>query len=110
MRNQDVDLTAELLTLAGAMFMVPVIVLISAKLITGDVPGLMLKAGLWSMAFSLMIAANGVLTCWAEGQRHRCAGSQLIAEKEPALSGPNYVQAHVCQAERVSGATQTGST
>ena len=44
MRNQDVDLTVALLTLAGAMFMVPVVVLTATKLITGDVPGMMLKA------------------------------------------------------------------
>ena len=71
MRDQETDLTAVLLTVAGTMFMVPVLILISTKLITGDVPGMMLKAGLWSMAFSVMIAAIGVFIGWAEGQKHR---------------------------------------
>ena len=42
-----------LLTQAGAMFMVPVVVLTPTKLITGDVPGMMLKApacGAWRSA------------------------------------------------------------
>ena len=39
-------LTAALLTLAGAMFTIPVVILIPTKLITGDIPGMMLKAGL----------------------------------------------------------------
>ena len=70
-RNQNADLTAALLTLAGAMSTVPVIVLIPAKLITGDVPGLMFKADLWSMAHSLMVAAAGVFTCWVKGKKRR---------------------------------------
>ena len=71
MINQDVDLTAALLTLAGTMFMVPVVILIPAKLITGDIPGMMLKAGLWSMAFRLTVAATGAFIGWAEGQKRR---------------------------------------
>ena len=70
-RDRETDLAEVLLVLAGAMFMVPMVILIPTKLITGDVPGMMLKADLWSMAFSVMIAAIGVFTCWAEGQRNR---------------------------------------
>ena len=70
-RGQDVDLTTALLILAGTMFMVPVIILIPTKLLTGDIPGMMLKTGLWSMAFSLTVAAIGVFIGWAEGQRRR---------------------------------------
>lgn len=53
-------MTVALLTLAGAMFMVPTIALTLTKPITGDFLGLMLKAHLWSMAFSMMVAAAGV--------------------------------------------------
>ena len=71
MRNQDVDLTVALLTLAGAMFMVPVVVLTATKLILGDIPGMMFKVGLWSMAFSAAPASLSVFIAWAEGQIHR---------------------------------------
>ena len=71
MRNQDVDLTAALLTLAGAMFMVPIVILTPTKLILGDVPGMMLKAALWSMAFSAAPASLSVFIAWAGGQIHR---------------------------------------
>ena len=62
MGNRDVDLTAAQLTLAGAMITVPVIVLTPTKLITGDVPRMMLKAGLWSMTFSLVIPLPSLVT------------------------------------------------
>ena len=71
MRNKDVDLTAALLTLAGAMFMVPVIVLTPTKLILGDIPAMMLKVGLWGMAFSAAPARPSVFIAWAEGKIHR---------------------------------------
>ena len=61
------DLTAVLLKVAGSSWSRD-----PQKLITGDVPGMMLKAGLWSMAFSAMIAAIGEFIGWAEGQKHRC--------------------------------------
>ena len=70
-RDQETDLTAVLLVLAGTMFMAPVGILMPTKLITGDVPGMMLKIALWSLAFSVMIAAIGVFIGWAEGQNHR---------------------------------------
>ena len=71
MRNQDMDLTPALLILAGGAFMVPVIVLTPTKPITLDVAGMMLIIGLRSIAFSVMVAAPGVFTGWAEGQRRR---------------------------------------
>ena len=70
MQSQRTDLTAVLLVLPGTMFTAPVVILMPTKPITGHSPGMMLKAGLWSMAFSVMIAA-GVFTCRAEGQRRR---------------------------------------
>ena len=70
-QNQEVDLTAALLTLAGAMFMVPIVILTPTKLKMGDAPGMMLRVGLWTMAFSLMVAAAGVFIGWAEGQKRR---------------------------------------
>ena len=73
MRDQGTDLTAVLLTPAGATFMVQVIVLTPTKLITGDVLGMILKACLWSMAFSLMVAAIGVFIGRPEGLSRRCS-------------------------------------
>ena len=46
MRDQDVNLTATLLTLAGAMFVVSMLILTPTRLITDDVPEMMLSAGL----------------------------------------------------------------
>ena len=71
MRDRGGDLIAVLLTVAGAMFMIPVVVLTPTKLMIGDVPGMMFKAGLWSMAFSVMIAAIGVFIGWVEGRTRR---------------------------------------
>ena len=51
--------------------MLPVVVLIPTKLILDDIPGMMLKTGLWSMAFSLMIASAAVFIGWAEGQKRQ---------------------------------------
>ena len=70
MRDQGTDLAAVLLTLAGTMFMAPMVILLT-RLVTGDVPGMMVKTGLWSMAFSLIVASAGVFIGWAEGQNRR---------------------------------------
>ena len=48
-----------LLTIAGAMFMVPMIIM-TAWAIVDDIPGRILTIGGWSMAFSLIVAALGV--------------------------------------------------
>ena len=48
-----------LLTLAGAMFMVPMIVM-TGWTVAGELPRPVLTIGGWSMAFSLIIAALGV--------------------------------------------------
>ena len=48
-----------LLTIAGTMFLVPMIIM-TAWAIVGDIPGQILTIGGWSMAFSLIVAALGV--------------------------------------------------
>ena len=67
--GERTDLAAVLL--AGAMFMAPMVILLLTRLITGHVSGIMLKAGLWSMAFSMIVASAGVFIGWAKGQRRR---------------------------------------
>ena len=44
---------------AGAMFMVPLIVMLGVAVISG-IPGWMLLIGGWSMAFSLIVGAIGI--------------------------------------------------
>ena len=51
---------ASLLTIAGTMFVVPLMLLTIVALV-GDIPGWMLKVGGWTMAFSLIVAAMGIL-------------------------------------------------
>ena len=41
------------------MFMIPLIVMIGIALV-GDIPGLLLFIGGWSMAFSLIVGAIGI--------------------------------------------------
>ena len=48
-----------ILTIAGAMFMIPVLTMLAFALVT-DVPGPLLFIGGWTMAFSLIVGAIGV--------------------------------------------------
>ena len=52
-------MSGQILTVAGAMFMIPLIVMIGIALV-GDIPGLLLFIGGWSMAFSLIVGAIGI--------------------------------------------------
>ena len=52
-------MSGQLITVAGAMFITPFLVLVGVAL-TGDVPGPLLTIGGWTMAFSLIIGALGV--------------------------------------------------
>ena len=52
-------MSGQLITIAGAMFIIPFLV-IAGVAIVGDVPGPLLTIGGWTMAFSLIIAAIGV--------------------------------------------------
>ncbi len=52
-------MSGQILTIAGAMFMIPVLTMVAFALVT-DVPGLMLYIGGWMMAFSLIVGAIGV--------------------------------------------------
>ena len=52
-------MSGQILTIAGAMFMLPVLTMVAFALVT-DVPGLMLYIGGWMMAFSLIVGAIGI--------------------------------------------------
>ena len=52
-------MSGQLITIAGAMFIIPFLVIVGVAIV-GDVPGPLLTIGGWTMAFSLIIAATGV--------------------------------------------------
>ena len=52
-------MSGQLITIAGAMFIIPFLVIVGVAIV-GDVPGPLLTMGGWTMAFSLIIAAIGV--------------------------------------------------
>ena len=52
-------MSGQILTIAGAMFMIPVLTMVAFALVT-DVPGPLLFIGGWMMAFSLIVGAIGV--------------------------------------------------
>ena len=52
-------MSGQLITIAGAMFIIPFLVLFGVAL-AGDIPGPLLTIGGWTMAFSLIIGALGV--------------------------------------------------
>ena len=52
-------MSGQILTIAGAMFLIPLLIMVAFALVT-DVPGLMLYIGGWSMAFSLIVGAIGI--------------------------------------------------
>ena len=52
-------MSGQLITIAGAMFIMPFLVIVGVAIV-GNVPGPLLTIGGWTMAFSLIIAAIGV--------------------------------------------------
>ena len=48
-----------ILTAAGAMFLIPMLIMVAFALVT-NVPGPLLFFGGWSMAFSLIVGAIGI--------------------------------------------------
>ena len=54
-----------ILTLAGSMFMIPMLILIGIYLVA-DTPGWLLRTGLWTMAFSFLIGSIGILYAMCE--------------------------------------------
>ena len=52
-------MSGQLITIAGAMFIIPFLVIFGVAIV-GDVPGPLLTIGGWTMVFSLVIAAIGV--------------------------------------------------
>ena len=52
-------MSGQLITIAGAMLIIPFLVIVGVAIV-GDVPGPLLTIGGWTMAFSLIIAAIGV--------------------------------------------------
>ena len=54
-------MSTAILTIAGAMFLVPLTILvIIAGIRAGDIPSPLLTIGGWSMAFGLIIGAIGI--------------------------------------------------
>ena len=47
------------ISIGGAMFGVPLILMLAIALAGADIPGLILSVGGWSMAFSLIVAGIG---------------------------------------------------
>ena len=61
-------MSATILTIAGAMFLIPLAILvITAGVTAGDVPGPMLVIGGWTMAFGVIVGAVGVFLGMNEG-------------------------------------------
>ena len=60
-------MSGQILTVAGAMFMIPLILMIGLEVV-GDIPGWILFFGGWSMAFSMIVAAIGVFVGMNEGR------------------------------------------
>ena len=54
-------MSATILTIAGPMFLIPLAILvITAGVTAGDIPGPMLVIGGWIMAFGVIVGAVGV--------------------------------------------------
>ena len=54
--TESKPMSGQLITIAGAMFIIPLLLMFSFAL-AGDVPGSLLTIGGWTMAFSLIIGA-----------------------------------------------------
>ena len=48
-----------ILTLAGTMFLLPMIIMIPAHLILGEVPDLMFTIGVWTMLLGIFLGGVG---------------------------------------------------
>ena len=60
-------MSGQILTVAGAMFMIPLILMLGIG-VAGDIPGRVLFYGGWSMVFSMIVAAIGVFVGMNEGR------------------------------------------
>ena len=60
-------MSGQILTAAGAMFMIPLILMLGIG-VAGDIPGRVLFYGGWSMVFSMIVAAIGVFVGMNEGR------------------------------------------
>ena len=60
-------MSGQILTVAGAMFMIPLILMLGIG-VAGDIPGRVLFYGGWSMTFSMIVAAIGVFVGMNEGR------------------------------------------
>ena len=55
------QMSATILTIAGAMFLIPLAILvITAGVTAGDIPSPMLVVGGWTMAFGVIVGAVGI--------------------------------------------------
>ena len=59
-------MSSSILSIAGAMFGIPLILLTLVAII-GDIPPLMLWAGGWSMALGIILGGIGAVVSWYGG-------------------------------------------
>ena len=50
-----------LITIAAAMFLIPMVVMLAIAIVGADIPSLILSVGGWSMALGLITAGIGAL-------------------------------------------------
>ena len=64
---EAIAMGSALLIIAGAMFGIPLVMLILIAVLPGDIPRFILSAGGWSMAFGVILAGIGAVMTVAEG-------------------------------------------
>ena len=64
-KQGEYNMSGQILTLAGGMFLIPMLIMTGIALV-GDLPPWLFKIGGWTMAFSMIIASFGVFIAWCE--------------------------------------------
>ena len=57
-------MSGAILSLAGAMFMLPMLLMLVVVLAGFDIPSFLLRVGGWSMALSALVAGLGAVFAW----------------------------------------------
>ena len=65
-KQGEYNMSGQILTLAGGMFLIPMLIMTGIALV-GELPPWLFKIGGWTMAFSMIIASFGVFIAWCEG-------------------------------------------
>ena len=61
------EMSTTILTIAGAMFGIPLVVMLFTALILGDLPDPMASVGGWTMVFGVIVGAIGAFFALNEG-------------------------------------------